>query len=42
MPDEELVLNGLDFRLLKTDHPGETEAAPDRHWLLGEVPPPNT
>lgn len=31
---QELDLNGLVFRLPKADHPGETEAAPGRPWLL--------
>ena len=35
MPDQEFDLNGLVFRLSKADHPGETEAAPGRPWLLG-------
>lgn len=34
MPDDKLVLNGLFFRLPKTDHPGEIEAALGKHWLL--------
>lgn len=39
MPEEELVLNGLVFRLLKTDHPGETRAALGSRWLLwGALP----
>lgn len=42
VPDQELELNGLVFRLPEADHPGETEAAPGRPWLLaaGTTPPP--
>lgn len=40
VPDQELDPNVLALRPLKTDHPGQTEAAPGRYWLLGEEPPP--